>query len=218
MAYPEQHNLLTIHWTMANVPSEAAQCGLRFRSVAFPSQADLDSVAAAIATFWEAGTAAIAPQYQLTFLRLARIDTDGSYVPNIPSIDHGYSPLVGGGGTNGYMYPLQVAHVATLLTQVTRGLAYKGRIYLPPLNVAPGTDALLNVVAVNNRMNTLATMLSALQGSALGEMRVYSKGNAAVPGGASQLIVGVQADTRMDVQRRRAEQQNGVLSVVGNVN
>lgn len=218
MAYPEQHNLLTLHWQMANVGTEGGQTGLRFRSVAFPSQADLDSVAAAIATFWSAATSAIAPQYQLAFLRLARIDTDGSYVPNIPSIDHVYSPLVGGGGTNGYLYPLQVAHVATLLTQVTRGLAYKGRIYLPPLNVALSTDALLTPSTVNNRINTLAAMLSALQGSALGELRVYSKGNAAVPGGASQLVTGVQADTRFDVQRRRAAQQVGGLSVVGVVN
>lgn len=215
MPYPERHWLLTVHW---NTPGEQAQFGLRFEHAdVAPTQADVLSAANAVSTFWAAGTSDIPPSHVLTFLRLAQIDTNGKYVAGTIAVDHIYSPQVAGTGSGGNIWPLQVSHVASLLTAMPRGIAHKGRVYLPPFSTGLLGTALWPTATVSSRINTFAAMLSTLDGSQLGQLMVYSKGTVAVPAGGKNAVTGTQADSRPDVQRRRAKSQVGALSVVGTV-
>ena len=216
MSYPNAHNYLTVHWTYGSV-SEYGQFGLRFDGGGPVTQAMVDGAAAAVQTFWSTSTARMPSQYKLAYLRLARIGTDGKYVPGTVSYDHNYAPAVSGGGTEQAIYPLQTATVATLRTGLMRGLAHGGRIYLPPLVDPLDSSYRWTTAAVNNCCNTLAAMLSSLDGSDLGELTIFSKGNADFPTGNKLPVTGVQIDTKPDTQRRRAKQLPGVYGLLSNV-
>lgn len=215
--FPEPHNLLTIHWTTIGATGEGGQVGLRFDGPGPVSQTMVDDAAAAVTAFWGGAGSQVPSTYLLGFLRLARIGTNGEYVPGTQSWDHVYAPAVAGGNTPAAQLPLQVAACETLLTGLTHGLAHSGRIYLPP--VASALDGTYNwtTAAANGRINALAAMLSTLSGSSLGALAVYSFGNTDFPSGAKRLVTGVRMDLRPDVQRRRARQQVTAYSLVGNV-
>lgn len=215
--YPEAHNLLTIHWTTLGATGEGGQVGLRFDGPGPVSQSMVDGAAADVSAFWSGAGSQVPSTYILGFLRLARIGQNGEYVPGTQSWDHVYAPAVAGGNAPVDQLPLQIAACETLLTGLTHGLAHSGRIYLPPLSSALDGTYNWTVASCNARINALAAMLSALNGSALGDLTVYSFGNSDFPGGASRPVTGVQMDKRPDVQRRRARQQETSKSAVGNV-
>ena len=216
MPYPEAHNYLTVHWSPTGAPAEQGQFGLRFAG-SFPVAGTEVTTAAIVSTFWTNATVAIPADKVLTSIKIARILTDGKYDPVVPPLIHNYSPTVPGVGTTGPTMPLQMAMVMTLLTGALSGLAHKGRVYLPaPSRLLNGNYVWINSEATNV-VNGFAAMASDLDGSALGQLTVYSKGNAAVPGGFSRPVTGCQADTRPDVQRRRAGQLASSKTIVGTI-
>lgn len=217
MTYPEAHNYLTVHWDPGGGTNERGQFGLRFASASLPDQAMVDGAAAAVQTWWTAATSLIGAMHLLSFLRLARIGTNGQYVPGTISYDHIYAPAVAGGGVTVNQWPLQTATCMTLRTGVSNGLAHSGRVYTPPLQKALLAGYLWPIADVTSAVNTFSAMLSSLDGSALGELSIYSKGNAAFPTGAVRPVTQVQADNRPDVQRRRASQLHGTYSALFNV-
>lgn len=217
MPYPEAHNLLTVHWYTPNVPDETGQFGLRFQSATAATAGDLAAVAGDVSAMWSASTSAIYAGHQLLFLRVARIGTDGRYVPGTVAIDYNYPTPVAGGGSGGPFNTLQAACVMSLVTAVPRGIASKGRVYRPAINSNPDTGFRWALATMNSAVNTFSAMLSALDGSALGQLAVMSKGTPAFPAGAINLVTGVKADTKPDVQRRRAKQLVGAYTAVYNV-
>lgn len=216
MAYTSEYNYLTVHWKLADSP-ETGQFGLKFIGPNVPDQAMVDGAAPAVQTFWSAALSYITPGISLTHLRLARLGTDGKYLPESISYDHTYAPAISGGGaatTN----VAQTAHVITLRTGVPRGLAHAGRVYIPPLAFAPNSsDYLWPIANINNRLNGFSTMLSALSGSDLGILAVMSKGTPTHPLGATNNVTYINSDTRPDVQRRRARSLTKVISANWNV-
>lgn len=206
MTFPNIHRYLTVHWTITGVTGETGQFGLRFDSVGAVDQDAVDACAPAVSTMWASSGGGIEAGYKLSHLRLAQIDVNGNYVTNTISYDHIYAaPVAGGGGTTTARFPLQSALASTLVTAVPRGQASKGRIYLPWINTALGSDAMYPLTAVNNRSAVLATMIGALE-SAIGNSAVFSKGTKTSTTGAKNNITGVKTGTRPDVQRRRAKQ------------
>lgn len=216
MAYTSQYNYLTVHWLNGST-AETGQFGLKFIGDNLPSQTMVDDAAAAVSTFWSAALSYILPAHALSYLRLARIGTDGNYVPDGISYDHVYSPSVSGGGTAAVYNVAQAAHCVTLRTAIPRGLAHAGRCYLPPLALSVGTDWLWPISNVNNRLNGFATMLSALSGSNLGLLAVMSKGSPTHPAGVTANVTYINSDTRPDVQRRRARSLVRAVSANWNV-
>lgn len=91
----------------------------------------LASVAGAVNTFWSTGggsNVGATGSATLKSIKLNRIGPDGKYVDPV-TMEHIYpTPVVGGGATG---HPPQLAVVVTLRTAVERGLASKGRMYLP---------------------------------------------------------------------------------------
>jgi len=219
MTYPNAHLYLTAHWITAGATGEVGQFGLRYDSTAPASQTLVDACKGAVQTMWSASTSAIYPDYQLQFLRLAAIGTDGKYVPGTIAYDGIYtSPVPGGGVTTITRFPLQVAQVVTLLTAMPRGQASRGRVYLPYLDDTIQSNWQWQLATTNSRVNTFSAMLSTLNTTLPGPLTVFSKGTKAAPTtGAKHAVTQVQAGTRPDVQRRRANRQVEVRGTKFNV-
>jgi hypothetical protein len=219
MPFPNAHNYLTVHWTYGTV-SETGQFGLRFDppgGLAPVSQALVDAAAPFVSTFWSTAANLIPTGYKLSFLRLARIDTNGRYVPGTISYDHAYAPVVAGGSAEAAMYPLQVATVCTLRSAAVHGLAHSGRVYIPALSQPLVSNYVWTTAQINNVVNGFSAMLTNLNTVGMGRLSIFSKGNLGTPGGAKQIVTGVQLDTKPDTQRRRAKQLVGSKGLVGNV-
>lgn len=210
MAFPEIHNYLTVHWVPVGV-SEVGQFGLRFDGPAI-TELELSDVAADVLTWWTSATTNLQPNYNLAFLRVARIGVDGLYVPGSVPLDYVYNPSPIAGGTGGVQFPLQSATVVSLETGVLSGLAHAGRIYVPPLAGLLSSNQQWATSMVNNMAQATADMLTGINSDISGSLQVYSKGNAAVPGGAKRAITAIHVDCRPDVQRRRAAQLTPILT------
>jgi len=216
MVYPAAHNYFTVHWGNSGASGDEGQFGLRFDGP-FPSAGAEITEAAKVATFWTTGTAAMPAQRLLKQVKIARIMPNGEYDPVVAPLVYNYSPVVAGAGPSEGIKPLQSAFVVTLLTGALSGLAHKGRIYLPAMSYAFDADGRWSLAQVNACCNALSAMLSDLDGGPLGQLTIFSKGNAAIPGGASRPVTGIQADNKPDVQRRRAAQQPSSKGTVYNV-
>jgi hypothetical protein len=216
MTFAIAHNYLTVHWTVPNVP-EGGQFGLRFDGPALTAQSDVDAIATSTKTWWQLPTTNIQPNYNLSFVKVARINLNGDYVPGAPVWVGAVAQPALSGGTGGIQFPLQVATVATLRTAVSVGLAHAGRIYLPPLSGLLSSTQQWSTSMVNAANNALATHLSILSGGPLGNLNVMSFGNAAITVGPAHLVTATQMDCRPDVQRRRAAQLVPVLGTTSSV-
>lgn len=206
MAFPNEHIYFTVHWTVQGVSLESGQFGLRFDNTGSLTQTMVNNCATAVSTMWGSTGAAIENGYLLTFLRAAKVGTDGKYLPGSVSFDYTYaSPVGGGGGTTTHRFPLQVAVASTLTTAFPRGQAHAGRIYLPWMNDALGSDGRFTSTIANTRSAALATMLTSLN-TVLGPCNVFSKGIKTSTAGAKHVVTGVKTGRRPDVQRRRAKQ------------
>jgi hypothetical protein len=206
MPFPVEHFLLTVHWKPATYPLETGQFGLRFHVAGVaPAQVIVDGCKPAVQALWLDGTANIASDHLLTFLRLARIAPNGQYKPGTSSFDAVYPTPVGGVGLRAM--PAQAAAATTLLTSVPHGQASKGRIFLPPIrtNSNSAGDDLWTLTEVNNRSIAVKTMLNALMVVLGGPVMVMSKGTTRSTGGLGRAVTGVATGRRPDVQRRRAK-------------
>lgn len=158
--------------------------------------------------------------HRLTELKVAQIDLDGTYIDGTYSYSHFYLPPIAGGATKRDGQSAQQTIAATLLTAVPRGLASKGRIYLPPSwhYIPQSTDGLIpsgDASALANSVKTLINQLNALPD--FGPVMVMSKGKG-VPSynatkhrveydypnpGASNAVTAVRVGRVVDTQRRR---------------
>jgi hypothetical protein len=216
MTFSTAHNYLTLHWSVPNVV-EVGQVGLRFDGPAVTLQSDVDGIASAAKTWWQQATTNIQPNYNLVSVKVARIGTDGKYVPGATTWVGAVTQPALAGGTGGIQFPLQMATVHTLRTSVLTGLAHSGRIYLPPLAGLISSSQQWTQSMVNTANTALAGFLNILDGGPLGDLVVMSFGNAAIPVGPTRSVTGVQTDGRPDVQRRRAAQLTPTPGTVASI-
>jgi hypothetical protein len=103
-----------------------------------------------------------------------------------------YGTAISGGGPSA-SYPPQIAMVASLENAGARGLAAKGRMYLPGVASTIGSDGKLASVSVTPMVTALKTFLDAV--------------NAAAPTGEDVILASVVNRVRIgsvyDTQRRR---------------
>lgn len=200
--FPNAHLYITAQWSVGGVSSEMGQFGLRTDDTVLPAQGVAENCADVIGTFWASSAAAIASNYVLERVKFAIIGTDGKYPPTEEPLVVDFAPTIPGNGSS-TDFPLQTAHVISLLTSAARGRAHRGRVYLPPLEFALTTQARWNLTNVNPRTEAFATMLSNINATLNSEVSVYSS----VGAGARRTVTAVTAGDRPDVQRRRARQQ-----------
>jgi len=155
----------------------------------------------------------IGAQARLAWLKFNRIGVDGKYV-NAFTNRHDWAPTLA--TSSGSPYPPQVSLVATFETGAARGLAHRGRMFLPTPLAAIDADGRITGGAAASAATKVAALLSALNAlPGYGESRVYSN----VRAGASRPITGVTVGRVLDTMRSRrsqlAEERSPVMPVGG---
>jgi hypothetical protein len=200
------HNYLTVHFQAIGSTEEEGQFGLRFTG-AFPAAGAEVTEAATVLTWWQNTTGGMPSTFALKNIKIARILTTGEYDPTVVPLVYNYPGPPVGGDTTSILFPLQVAFAVRLKTGLLGGLAHQGRVYLPALAAVLSGNRVWPTADVNSALNAFSAMLSSLSGGPLGTLVVMSKGNTAIPGGATHNVTAIDADNRPDVQRRRARSQ-----------
>lgn len=226
MTFPQAHQYVTIIGD-AYGATERWQFGLRLTSGGVSNQATADALKPIVLKWW-LGTAApytVSAQFRpstthrLTEIKCANIDVDGKYPPTLPSASAFFVPGQASSFTQPAGQIAQATIAATLFTALPRGLASKGRIYLPPSGwMLPGTDGLLpvpNAQAVADSVRILISEINA--DSVIGNVAIFSRGRG-VPSppvlgkkpkytypnaGAMNVVTGVRVGKVVDTQRRR---------------
>lgn len=212
-----QHNLLQIYGTLAseNEP-EIWTMNLRLAEGSYimdgatvdESFVDsvLDDVEADLITWWTAFTSRAATTTKMVGFKFNGIDQEGHYINQEETFQRDFSTNLVGTGSSAL--PSQCTVAVTLHTDAARGLASKGRVYLPGLSTAVvGPDGRLTDSHRDSLANSFATLCTNLSNWPQidpvrdpGRVVVMSK----VGAGARRRVNGVTVGDRIDIQRRRA--------------
>lgn len=175
------------------------------------------SIATAWQTFFTATNSSIDDGYKTVQVKRALLNVDGS--TDIDEIDYyDYPAPISGASLHAAPLPAQLALVATMTSDNQRGLASKGRMYLPGVNVPiGGTTGKIDATSAGNIATNFKTFLDACNvGTGVaGRVILASKGRKAPPaqngdtvyaGGVNAWVTGVRVGDVYDTQRRRREQ------------
>jgi hypothetical protein len=225
MPYSQQHQLISCIGDCYGA-TERWQFGLRITDGGVSNQVTADAVAPYFQTWWQLSTGDyFGPNltHRLTEIKVARIDEDGTYPPTDVSASHFFvPPLTSTLGPIVGMLP-QNTVVASLITALPRGLASKGRIYLPPSIRATVVDAtgLMTTANAQALANSTWTLIQAINAnSVVGNVAIFSRGKGVArydaehkrveydyPNpGAMNVVTGVRVGRVVDTQRRRRRQ------------
>lgn len=174
-----------------------------------PTQAFIDDVATYWQTFFTAVGSVISNKYQTVELKAALLNADGS--TDIDSVvHHTYGTAISGNASTLVQVP-QASLVATLTSANTRGLASKGRMYLPGFSPQVDTTGHIPASNITTVAGTFQTFMNAVNGSfnVPGAVILASKGRPqAIPplAGPSATVTGYKIGNVYDTQRRRRNQ------------
>lgn len=155
---------------------------------------------------------------RLTELKVARLDMDGEYLPTEASASHFYVPALAGPGVPFQGYPPQATIAVTLLTNLPRGYASKGRIFLPHnRNMDLAADGRMDIAGAKALADSTKNLIKAINLAGVGEVRVYSRGKGVPTSdtadgkvtytypdvGAQNAVTSVRCGRVVDTQRRR---------------
>lgn len=202
MAGPFSSAHFYVQWGGPLPGDEEWSCGFRMlnpggHSVS-DSQAMLVGVSAAVASFHTRAGTQIGSQARLGYVKVNSISTNGLYTQETTQ-QATFANLPGSGTAS--PYPNQVALVVTLETGFSRGVANKGRFYLP-LPIAPvasdGRIESQNAQAVDTSAELLRTNVNAVVPGYV--MAVMSR-KAGAPG--ARAVTSCTVGRVLDTQRRR---------------
>lgn len=202
MAYPGTHMLLSFGGPLFS--GEQWSCGLRstpnFGDGSQFNQGALDDIVPVLGAWWSALTV-VQTSAKLGWAKFNRIGSDGKYVSD-ESFTHFWEPVLSTSGTSPTLPP-QVALAVTLETGVQRGLAARGRIFLPVVGGGLDVDGRISESAAGLVATQVANLLTSLNGIATyGVTSVYSD----VREGAVRPITGVSCGRVLDTMRSRRNQ------------
>jgi hypothetical protein len=178
----------------------------------------LGSVTAAVQAYHQDVNTGIAYAAKLSFVKIAKIETNGLYPAEFIAAEHVYANLPGGGGNA--TVPNQIALCVSLLTAVTRGPAHRGRFYLPMPTAAPDTTTgLIASNVAGNCVISTRTFLEALSDwpgidTTFSPNVVVMSRKSGAP--KTREVTGVAVGRVLDTQRRRRRslQENYSTDVV----
>lgn len=201
MPFPNEHYHLTFGGPLG-VSGEEWSIGLRMSSTLTTDTREAEETAltnllAALSTAWGQTGSPVGSQAKLTWAKYNRIGLDGKYLRDYTNVlDR--APV---GGNTASAYPFQCSLVVTLRTSSSRGLASKGRMFLPiprwPLMGPDNTLASGEQESALTWVTTLLNGINAAEGS--GRVVVASK----VREGAELRVRSVDIGSVVDTMRSR---------------
>jgi hypothetical protein len=156
----------------------------------------------AVAAFHMNPQSQISSAAKLTFVKTNKIDVNGHY-KNQTSNEFVSQPVPGGGGAP--KYPHQISLVASLTTGFTRGMAHRGRFYMPSPVSALAADGRITESSSSIAAGAVKTFIEALSDTpgfdapgSVGVVVMSRKGT-----GTTRRVTGVEVGRVLDTQRRR---------------
>jgi hypothetical protein len=215
--YTEKHWLLALLGeNVSDQSTDVWQCNLRLSSEGTKTwpqnfadrSAILDDVGADVLTWWNAIRASFHTTTRLAGFKFNMINTLGLYESDTETMRRDLPGTSQPGSATSAPLPSQVAMAVTFLTDAQRGLASKGRFFLPgPAAISVDQTRRINEGTRNTIQTATATLLTNL-GNWPGADTSLHPGVPVVMSdvreGATRKIVGVSVGKRFDVQRRRA--------------
>jgi hypothetical protein len=182
-----------------------------------PTQQLADDIRTAWQTWFTSQAAYISNAYTSTLVKLSSVGTDGKSDAN----DTVYSTFTGNAaGARAELLPPQIALVATFQGPQARGLASKGRMYLPGVVRQIGVNGKIDGTTQASMLAAFRTMLQAINASTATDNvlmlashgQLNRDGTVKVGGRAAvnHEVVSVKIGDVYDTQRRR---RNGLVEV-----
>lgn len=172
-----------------------------------PTQAFADYVRDAWITFFTGPDNGVSQFYTFEEVKCARLDTLGHYDGSNVVVSHPASTKVGGAG--GVALPPQCSLVATLIGGSGKGLAGKGRMYLPGINFAIDSTGHLGNIETQRIADKLAIFFNTIYAAidAPGVPINASRGHAKLLGAGARNVPinGIRVGNVYDTQRRRRD-------------
>lgn len=161
-------------------------------------------VAGAFGTFFSLASSKVHSEYTFDQCKMHVVGVDGKTIAD--TAEYYSPPTVIRGGYSGPSFPPQIALVATLANSLPRGLATKGRMFLPGITTSPDNTghipgATVDAVAVNLQafFNTVFN-----DADLPGNPVLISTGNSAqLRPGAVRNVTQIRIGNVFDTQRRR---------------
>lgn len=180
-------------------------CSPLTQDASAPTQAYADAVRDAWIPFFTAFGNGFSSAYTFEQVKLAMIGTNGKYDGTDPVISTPTTTV--NGGSSGNPLPPQLALVATLVAGSGKGLAGKGRMYLPGIKFGVDGGGHITQSDCQGIANGLKTFFDTINASTSrpGPVANVSGGHAKLGGvGARNVPVnGVRVGNVYDTQRRR---------------
>lgn len=180
--------------------------GLKDADAPTPTQAAADQCCEAFRSMFVNGNMGISNAYQFTKTKLAAIDASGHTIDS--EVLYAAPSGSNSGGNITDRVPSQVALVVTMLSNRPRGLAAKGRMYLPGVSHKVNTSGRIDInPVVNNMAGLLKTFFDSMRNDAdiPGQPILAAKGTGALPALTAQndYITKIRVGDVYDTQRRR---------------
>lgn len=170
-----------------------------------PTDNGLSLVADAWKTFFTAASSGISTTYKTTELKAVQLDTSGhTKLDTVKHYTYATPPV---GVQAGAFLPPQISCVATLQSTLPRGLASKGRMFLPGVNILLGSDGRIPAGSLSQLVTNFRTFINAANSvQDLGGVVVLaSRGRGALPiaPGPIKAVSSVKIGNVYDTLRRR---------------
>jgi hypothetical protein len=179
-------------WSLSLMPTSGGG------TIASPPAVVPAPVIAAVRKFHE--SAIIATIARLDMIKLNVIGPDGRYANKSATVQHAFDQPVGGGGSDTYL-PLQATAAVSLLTDASRGLASRGRFFLPYPRMLL-TNGRMSATNQADMLSGATTLVNELN-EALPGFRVCVASNTRA--GAMRGVTRIGIGNRPDIIRSRGE-------------
>lgn len=214
MAHPHDFNQVQIigdAYDGAEIWTTGFSMGATEQAAVDPTIEAAEYIATQWATFFTTLTSGFSNEYRTLAVKYNKIDAVTSRQATDPTIEYVYpSPVVGVGSNQ---MPPQCTVVLSLRAEQSRGLATKGRMYLPITGLQIGTAGTIAGGSVTNVLTNAATFFNSLRNNAAAPgVPILTSGAGSIVGasnGVAQIAVGNMYDT----QRRRRNQMQEAYQV-----
>lgn len=209
MSYPHRVAKITLSGDMFNgteVWSTGFYMGFEGADAADITDQGLADIGEAWKTFFTNSTSMVSARYTFKMVKGVMLNNDGGTMSDTAKFWSPATAVSGGAPGTAVTPPPQVSLVCSLQNSLPRGLATKGRLFLPGITAVIDTTGHLNTADTTNIATNMKTFFDAITNDAdtPGNPVLASKGRPPLLlGGAIRNVNSIRVGNVYDTQRRR---------------